>query len=38
VDDNRLLLEQCGYVEQPSDLGALFQSVSVREHLVFQVT
>jgi len=37
VVDRRELLEKCAYVDQREDLGALIQSISVREHLVFQV-
>jgi ABC-type multidrug transport system ATPase subunit len=37
IDDKQILIEQCGYVEQPNELGALIDSITVREHLVFQV-
>ena len=38
VQDYRLLLEQCGYVEPSSELGAFIQSITVRKHLVFKVS
>src|ERR1700722_4047430 len=37
VNDCRILLEHCGYVEQPSELGEFIGSITVREHLIFQV-
>ncbi|CAF0812382.1 unnamed protein product [Adineta steineri] len=36
ITDNHILVEQCGYVEQPNELGPLIESITVREHLVFQ--
>lgn len=37
VNDQRLLLKQCGYVESPDEFSTLIGSITVHEHLVFQV-
>ena len=37
ITDPRILLERCGCVEQPHELGTLVNGITVREHLIFQV-
>lgn len=38
INDRRILLEQCGYVESPTQFKSSTSSITVREHLVFQVS
>jgi ABC-type multidrug transport system ATPase subunit len=37
INDRQILVDQCGFVDQPNELGAQVESITVREHLVFQV-
>ena len=37
IDDQRLLLAHCGYVESPTEFGIFIGSLTVREHLTYQV-
>jgi ABC-type multidrug transport system ATPase subunit len=37
ITDRQILVDQCGYVEQPNELGVQIETITVREHLVFQV-
>ena len=37
INDEHILVEQCGYVEQLTKLGRLSESITAREYLVFEV-